>query len=90
MLTGPAGCGKTATIQILAKELGVEVREWTNPISLDFTKEDLRNMFGHGNYFYFFFSFSFSSSYFCDFFFCILCFLLFYVSVTYEVRSTSM
>ncbi|XP_021237108.1 cell cycle checkpoint protein RAD17 isoform X2 [Numida meleagris] len=47
LLTGPAGCGKTATIQILAKDLGVQVQEWTNPISLDFTKEDLRNVSGY-------------------------------------------
>ncbi|NXL65167.1 RAD17 protein, partial [Chordeiles acutipennis] len=52
LLTGPPGCGKTATIEILAKDLGVEVQEWTNPISLDFTKEDLRNMFGHSSNFH--------------------------------------
>ncbi|NXI38240.1 RAD17 protein, partial [Galbula dea] len=47
LLTGPPGCGKTATIQILAKDLGIQVQEWTNPVSLDFTKEDLRNIFSH-------------------------------------------
>ncbi|NXE42189.1 RAD17 protein, partial [Ptilorrhoa leucosticta] len=47
LLTGPPGCGKTATLQILAKDLGLQVQEWTNPLSLDFTKEDLRNMFDH-------------------------------------------
>ncbi|XP_042643852.1 cell cycle checkpoint protein RAD17 isoform X3 [Tyto alba] len=52
LLTGPSGCGKTATIQILAKDLGIQVQEWTNPISLDFTKEDLRNMFGHDSDFH--------------------------------------
>ncbi|XP_055647634.1 cell cycle checkpoint protein RAD17 isoform X1 [Falco peregrinus] len=52
LLTGPPGCGKTATIQVLAKDLGVQVQEWTNPISLDFTKEDLRNMFGHDSSFH--------------------------------------
>ncbi|KAM9262389.1 cell cycle checkpoint protein RAD17 isoform 4-T4 [Morus bassanus] len=52
LLTGPPGCGKTATIQILAKDLGVQVQEWTNPISLDLTKEDLRNMFGHNSNFH--------------------------------------
>ncbi|XP_065601272.1 cell cycle checkpoint protein RAD17 [Cyrtonyx montezumae] len=46
LLTGPAGCGKTATLQILAKDLGVQVQEWTNPVSLDFTKDDLRNISG--------------------------------------------
>ncbi|XP_059689595.1 cell cycle checkpoint protein RAD17 isoform X2 [Gavia stellata] len=52
LLTGPPGCGKTATVQILAKDLGVQVQEWTNPISLDFTKEDLRNIFGHDSIFH--------------------------------------
>ncbi|XP_063177113.1 cell cycle checkpoint protein RAD17 isoform X2 [Chroicocephalus ridibundus] len=47
LLTGPPGCGKTATIEVLAKDLGIQVQEWINPISLDYTKEDLRNMFGH-------------------------------------------
>ncbi|NXA04532.1 RAD17 protein, partial [Sapayoa aenigma] len=46
LLTGPPGCGKTATLHVLAKDLGLHVQEWTNPLSLDFTKEDLRNMFG--------------------------------------------
>ncbi|NXI70731.1 RAD17 protein, partial [Anseranas semipalmata] len=52
LLTGPPGCGKTATIQILAKDLGVQVQEWVNPISLDFTKEDLRSVFGHDSDFH--------------------------------------
>ncbi|NXH77913.1 RAD17 protein, partial [Hydrobates tethys] len=51
LLTGPPGCGKSATIQILAKDLGIQVQEWTNPVSLDFTKEDLRNMFGQDSNF---------------------------------------
>ncbi|NXD94033.1 RAD17 protein, partial [Chaetorhynchus papuensis] len=52
LLTGPPGCGKTATLQILAKDLGLQVQEWTNPLSLDFTKEDLRNMFDHDSNFH--------------------------------------
>ncbi|KAM6303884.1 cell cycle checkpoint protein RAD17-like isoform 2-T2 [Podargus strigoides] len=52
LLTGPPGCGKTATVQILARDLSVQVQEWTNPMSLDFTKEDLRNMFGHDSGFH--------------------------------------
>ncbi|NWW71158.1 RAD17 protein, partial [Climacteris rufus] len=52
LLTGPPGCGKTATLQVLAKDLGLQVQEWTNPLSLDFTKEDLRNMFGHDSNFH--------------------------------------
>ncbi|NWT03432.1 RAD17 protein, partial [Mionectes macconnelli] len=51
LLTGPPGCGKTVTLQILAKDLGLQVQEWTNPLSLDFTREELRNIFGHGKYF---------------------------------------
>ncbi|NXE95556.1 RAD17 protein, partial [Menura novaehollandiae] len=52
LLTGPPGCGKTATLQILAKDLGIQVQEWTNPLSLDFAKEELRNMFGHDSNFH--------------------------------------
>ncbi|XP_025891845.1 cell cycle checkpoint protein RAD17 isoform X1 [Nothoprocta perdicaria] len=52
LLTGPAGCGKTATIQILAKDLGIQVQEWTNPITLDFTKEDIKSIFGHDSNFH--------------------------------------
>ncbi|NXS31783.1 RAD17 protein, partial [Pomatostomus ruficeps] len=51
LLTGPPGCGKTATLQILARDLGLQVQEWINPLSLDFTKEDLRNMFGYDSNF---------------------------------------
>ncbi|XP_032625434.1 cell cycle checkpoint protein RAD17 isoform X4 [Chelonoidis abingdonii] len=47
VLTGPPGCGKSATIQILAKELHVQVQEWTNPISLDFRKEDFKDAFNY-------------------------------------------
>lgn len=37
VLTGPAGTGKTATIRVLAKELGVEIVEWRNSVSDGFT-----------------------------------------------------
>ncbi|XP_071953916.1 cell cycle checkpoint protein RAD17-like isoform X2 [Antedon mediterranea] len=33
LLTGPAGAGKTATIQTLAKEMHLEVQEWINPLT---------------------------------------------------------
>ncbi|NXY10566.1 RAD17 protein, partial [Pteruthius melanotis] len=52
LLTGPPGCGKTATLQILAKDLGLQVQEWTNPLSFDFTKEDWKNMFQHDSNFH--------------------------------------
>ncbi|XP_019387838.1 PREDICTED: cell cycle checkpoint protein RAD17 isoform X1 [Crocodylus porosus] len=45
LLTGPPGCGKTATVQILVRDLGIQVHEWINPISLDFTKEDFKESF---------------------------------------------
>ncbi|NXU57592.1 RAD17 protein, partial [Turnix velox] len=54
LLMGPPGCGKTATVEILAKDLGVQVQEWINPISVDFTKEDLRNVFGQDSNFHMF------------------------------------
>ena len=31
LLTGPAGCGKTACIRALAMELGLTIQEWINP-----------------------------------------------------------
>lgn len=33
ILSGPAGAGKTATVQVLARELGYGVLEWHNPMS---------------------------------------------------------
>lgn len=33
LLTGPTGAGKTATVSVLASELGFEVQEWINPLS---------------------------------------------------------
>jgi len=33
LLTGSAGAGKTATVHVLANELGFEVQEWINPLS---------------------------------------------------------
>uniref|UniRef100_UPI00358EF200 cell cycle checkpoint protein RAD17 n=1 Tax=Myxine glutinosa TaxID=7769 RepID=UPI00358EF200 len=33
LLTGPAGAGKTATLQVLAREMHIDVQEWTNPLS---------------------------------------------------------
>ncbi|XP_074851500.1 cell cycle checkpoint protein RAD17 isoform X2 [Carettochelys insculpta] len=47
VLTGPPGCGKSATVHLLAKKLHVHVQEWTNPISLDFRKEDFKDVFNY-------------------------------------------
>lgn len=33
LLTGPAGAGKSALVQVLAKELNCELKEWSNPIA---------------------------------------------------------
>lgn len=35
LLTGPTGCGKTATVKVLCKKLNVEIREWINPVDKD-------------------------------------------------------
>lgn len=31
LLTGPAGCGKSATVRVLAREAKLNLVEWTNP-----------------------------------------------------------
>ena len=33
LLVGPPGCGKTATIHTLAREMGCAILEWVNPVS---------------------------------------------------------
>lgn len=40
LLTGPPGSGKTATVQVLVKEIGVEIQEWVNPLN-PFVQNDL-------------------------------------------------
>ncbi|XP_061672090.1 cell cycle checkpoint protein RAD17 isoform X2 [Syngnathoides biaculeatus] len=35
LLTGPPGCGKTAAVQVLSRDLGLKIQEWTNPPNLD-------------------------------------------------------
>ncbi|KAF2035700.1 cell cycle checkpoint protein RAD17 [Setomelanomma holmii] len=39
LLKGPAGSGKTTTMSLLAKELGIELHEWKNPTSSIATSE---------------------------------------------------
>nr|XP_032826671.1 cell cycle checkpoint protein RAD17 isoform X2 [Petromyzon marinus]XP_032826672.1 cell cycle checkpoint protein RAD17 isoform X2 [Petromyzon marinus]XP_032826674.1 cell cycle checkpoint protein RAD17 isoform X2 [Petromyzon marinus] len=34
LITGPAGAGKTATLQVLCKQLGIIIHEWINPLEI--------------------------------------------------------
>ncbi|XP_062941447.1 cell cycle checkpoint protein RAD17 isoform X3 [Cynocephalus volans] len=52
LITGPPGCGKTATIKILSKEYGIQVQEWINPVLSDFQKGDFKEMFNHESSFH--------------------------------------
>uniref|UniRef100_A0A8C5LQJ4 RAD17 checkpoint clamp loader component n=1 Tax=Leptobrachium leishanense TaxID=445787 RepID=A0A8C5LQJ4_9ANUR len=45
LLTGPPGCGKTATIQILSKDLGIQIQEWINPVMQEFKRDDELEVF---------------------------------------------
>ncbi|XP_066469639.1 cell cycle checkpoint protein RAD17 isoform X1 [Tiliqua scincoides] len=47
LLTGPPGCGKSATVEILSKDLGIQVQEWINPILPDFKKDDFQDTLHH-------------------------------------------
>ncbi|XP_006900091.1 PREDICTED: cell cycle checkpoint protein RAD17 [Elephantulus edwardii] len=44
LITGPPGCGKTTTLRILSKELGIQVQEWVNPVLPDFQKDDFKEV----------------------------------------------
>lgn len=39
MLVGPAGCGKTTTLEVVTRELGVEIVEWINPVDQIFSQK---------------------------------------------------
>ncbi|BFZ62201.1 RFC checkpoint protein Rad17 [Saitoella coloradoensis] len=41
ILTGPAGAGKTATVEVLAKEIGFETLEWRNPTNDGGVKDEI-------------------------------------------------
>ncbi|RDL38478.1 p-loop containing nucleoside triphosphate hydrolase [Venustampulla echinocandica] len=44
LLKGPAGTGKTTTVQLLAKDMGCEVLEWRNPVGSVATAEGFQSM----------------------------------------------
>ncbi|XP_066459033.1 cell cycle checkpoint protein RAD17 [Eleutherodactylus coqui] len=45
LLTGPSGCGKTVTILVLAKEAGIQVQEWINPVMQEFKQNEAPEIF---------------------------------------------
>nr|XP_020645936.1 cell cycle checkpoint protein RAD17 isoform X1 [Pogona vitticeps]XP_020645937.1 cell cycle checkpoint protein RAD17 isoform X1 [Pogona vitticeps]XP_020645938.1 cell cycle checkpoint protein RAD17 isoform X1 [Pogona vitticeps]XP_020645939.1 cell cycle checkpoint protein RAD17 isoform X1 [Pogona vitticeps]XP_020645940.1 cell cycle checkpoint protein RAD17 isoform X1 [Pogona vitticeps] len=51
LLTGPPGCGKSATLDIVAKDLAIQVQEWINPVPLDFKKDGDQDAFHHEPHF---------------------------------------
>jgi len=44
ILKGPSGAGKTATISTLAKDMGVDISQWKNPVDTDFSSESYLSM----------------------------------------------
>uniref|UniRef100_H2ZNE5 ATPase AAA-type core domain-containing protein n=1 Tax=Ciona savignyi TaxID=51511 RepID=H2ZNE5_CIOSA len=36
LLTGPPGCGKTTTLMVVAKKHGVQVEEWSDPLTIPY------------------------------------------------------
>ena len=43
LLTGPPGCGKTATVKVLAKDLQASIQEWSNPTENVAYSQDYNN-----------------------------------------------
>lgn len=43
LLTGPVGCGKTKTLQILAAKHNFKVTEWITPLDIEFPSENGKN-----------------------------------------------
>ncbi|PNS18530.1 hypothetical protein CAC42_5069 [Sphaceloma murrayae] len=39
ILKGPAGTGKTTTVQLLAQNMGIRIKEWRNPVNVDLGSE---------------------------------------------------
>ncbi|GBP39295.1 Cell cycle checkpoint protein RAD17 [Eumeta japonica] len=40
LLSGPVGCGKTATINLLAKKYNIRIAEWITPLDIDLPSEN--------------------------------------------------
>ncbi|XP_072270061.1 cell cycle checkpoint protein RAD17 [Pyxicephalus adspersus] len=53
LLTGPPGCGKTATLLVLAQEMGIQVQEWINPVIQEFKEDEPAEVFDREMGFYF-------------------------------------
>jgi len=41
LLKGPTGSGKSTTVKVSAKELGIDVKEWITPANINSYTEDL-------------------------------------------------
>ncbi|XP_042546609.1 cell cycle checkpoint protein RAD17 isoform X2 [Dipodomys spectabilis] len=52
LITGPPGCGKTTTLKILSKELGIQVQEWINPVLPEFQKDDFKEILNYESNFH--------------------------------------
>ena len=47
LLTGPAGAGKTALVEVLARQMGCKLKEWINPVGCDYQEKSLGNWREH-------------------------------------------
>ncbi|KAJ0019665.1 hypothetical protein NQD34_007234, partial [Periophthalmus magnuspinnatus] len=41
LVTGPSGSGKTATVQVLSRELEARVQEWSNPVHMEHSSQQV-------------------------------------------------
>lgn len=46
LLSGPTGCGKTASLRVLCKSLNVKIIEWITPLDLNTPYDDINREFG--------------------------------------------
>lgn len=40
LLSGPTGAGKTATVSVICKNLGIKVSEWITPTDVEYAVEN--------------------------------------------------